>query len=62
VLKVLGRCGVIRFVLRFMVLSRCNECRIGTWKDGDDGRRTGAGTDVRLGGGGILGGSVGGSE
>jgi hypothetical protein len=37
-LKVLGRCGVVRFVLRSMVLSRCNERRVGTMEMMKDGR------------------------
>jgi hypothetical protein len=60
--KVLGRWGMVWFVLLCVVLPRRNESGVGTWKDRDDRRRTGADVGVSLSGGGIVGGSMRGWE
>jgi hypothetical protein len=49
--KVLGRWGTVLFVLLSTGLSRRDESEVGTWKDIDVGRQTGAGVSVRLSGG-----------
>jgi hypothetical protein len=49
--KVLGRWGTLWFVLLSLGLSCRNECEVGTWKDIDVERQTGAGVSVSLSGG-----------